>query len=139
MVLIFSLPSRMPKLLNARHAGGKVLLAQVLAGVGVIVHARAKHGQQHDENDEDQAQHRALFAEEADADVLPEALGRKVGIHCELGIVVLAGKILCGKAVLGIQGIHGADDGVGSGFAAQADRFFCHISRPPLPNGCAGR
>ena len=31
------------------------------------------------------------------------------------------------------------DDGISRGFAAQANRFFCHISRPPFPSGCAGQ
>ena len=35
--------------------------------------------------------------------------------------------------------LHGLRDGCGGAFAAQSDRFFCHISRPPLPDGCAGR
>ena len=116
--------------LDARHTGSKVLLAQILAGVGIAVHARAKNGQQHDDDDQDQAQHGAPLAEEAEDGILPEALGRKVGIHGDLIVVVLEGKLLVLKGVLGIQGIHRADDGIRCGFAAQADRFFCHISHP---------
>ena len=125
--------------LDARYTGGKVFLAQLLAGVGVAVHARAKDGQQHDEHDEDEAQHGALLAEEADAGIFPEALGRKVGVHGDLIVVVLEGEIRLVELVLGVQTIYGLGDGGGGGFAAQPDRFFCHISRPPLPNGCAGQ
>ena len=125
--------------LDARHTGSKVLLAQILAGVGIAVHARAKNGQQHDDDDQEQAQHGAPLAEEAEDGILPEALGRKVGIHGDLIVVVLEDKLLVLKGVLGIQGIHRADDGIRCGFAAQADRFFCHISHPPLPDECADR
>ena len=88
------------ELLDAGHAGRKVFLAQILAGVGVVIHARAKDGQQQDDEDHDQAQHSALLAEEADADIFPEALGRKVGIHRDLGGVVFPGKLFGGEAVL---------------------------------------
>ena len=80
-----------------------------------------------------------LFAEEADADVFPEALGREVGIHRDFSGVVLPGKLCLGELVLRVQFLHGLRDGCGGAFAAQSDRFFCHISRPPLPDGCAGR
>ena len=90
-------------------------------------------------DDHHEAQHGALLAEEADADVFPEALGREVGIHRDLSGVVLPGKLCLGELVLRVQLLHGLRDGCGGAFAAQSDRFFCHISRPPLPDGCAGR
>ena len=88
------------ELLDAGHAGREVFLAQILAGVGVVIHARAKDGQQQDDEDHDQAQHSAFLAEEADADIFPEALGRKVGIHRDLGGVIFPGKLFGGEAVL---------------------------------------
>ena len=61
--------------LDARHTGSKVLLAQILAGVGIAVHARAKNGQQHDDDDQDQAQHGAPLAEKAEDGIANIALG----------------------------------------------------------------
>ena len=43
------------------------------------------------------------------------------------------------NVVISLSFIHSADNGISRGFAAQVNRFFCHISRPPLPSGCAGR
>ena len=127
------------EVLQHLHAGRKVFLAQLLTGVGILVHAGAKCRQQHDKDNEDQAEHRALFAEEAHPHILPEALCGKVRVHCDLCVVMLEHKVLLVEGMLGIHGIHCADDGISRGFAAQANRFFCHISRPPLPSGCAGR
>ena len=106
------------ELLNAGHTGRKVLLAQVLARVGVAVHAGAEDGQQHDEDDEHEAQHRALFLEEADERILPEALGCKVGIHRDLGLVVLELEI------------GGGEGFIRGGRLAHADRFCCHLVVP---------
>ena len=127
------------EVLQHLHAGRKVFLAQLLTGVGILVHAGAKCRQQHDKDNEDQAEHRALFAEEAHPHILPEALCGKVRVHCDLCVVMLEHKVLLVEGMLGIHGIHCADDGISRGFAAQMNRFFCHISRPPLPSGCAGR
>ena len=71
--------------------GGKILLAQILTGISISIHPRAKDGQQQDDHDHHEAQHGTLLAEEADADVFPEALGREVGIHRDLSGVVLPG------------------------------------------------
>ena len=127
------------ELLDAGDARREVLLAQILTGISISIHSRAKDGQQQDDHDHHEAQHGALLAEEADADVFPEALGREVGIHRDLSRVVLPGKLCLGELVLRVQFLHGLRDGCGGAFAAQSDRFFCHISRPPLPDGCAGR
>ena len=68
--------------------GSQVFLAQLLPGVGVGVHARADDGHNGDKDDEDQSDHRAQVAEVADAYVLPEALGGKVGIQSDLFRVI---------------------------------------------------
>ena len=75
-------------------------------------------------------QHGALLIEKADERFLPEVLRRKVGVYGDLVVIVLEGKILFRKGVLRVHCIHGADNGIGGGFAAQPDRFFCHLVVP---------
>ena len=125
------------QIFNHRHPGRHVLLAQGLAGVGVVVHAGTDDGQNHDQNNHDKAEHGALFAEKPDAHVLPEALGGKVRVDFDVARVVLELKILLGEGVPGEGGVDGG------GIAQRVDldagsSGLCHTQFPSFARRMRG-
>ena len=107
------------ELLNAGHTGRKVLLAQVLAGVGVAVHAGAEDGQQHDEDDEHEAQHRALFWKKRMSASFQKLWAAKLVSTAISASLCLSSKSAAVKVSFG------------GGRLAHADRFLLPFSRPP--------